>query len=275
MNDFKHSVGQENSAFSSFKNIKNSSVSSGKINGNNDCNLKFGESNILEKNYEKKSEDVKKEESPVWSFRTTNYNYQKIKNSGNLANGKLNSPNVDNNQSSSFGCGLLNKFFLNETEKNNKVYSTAECNSGLTTTNALNNYLYKEEDENYEENRSPSLSIESDLATIQQTFTYLNLDLDEIPTEKRAEQISSKNVSIINNKNSPKILSLIEDYLNKEKSNQKETELPVYEKYFLKKLNCLANEKSSSLPLRNTKNTKKISSYYNDYYKDIKMSNGK
>ncbi len=154
---------------------------------------------------------------------------------------------------STFSCGLLNKFYANK-------HSSDDQNS----TN-----LYKEEDENYEKNNSPSLSISSS-DTPGAASTVFNFS---------RQQKNSTADSNNNNQNSPKssqkILNLIENYLqrhtinNNINTNEHSTESKEfsYESYLLKKIN--EKEKTSSLPLRQPRSTKKaVSTYYNDFYKD-------
>ena len=74
-------------------------------------------------------------------------------------------------------------------------------------------------------------------------------------------------------KSSQKILNLIESYLNRHTLNNNTNKNNIenkefsYESYLLKKIN--EKEKTSSLPFRQPRSTKKaVSTYYNDFYKD-------
>ena len=175
-----------------------------------------------------------------------------------LKNGKkyenLKKPNLNQNQQnkSSFSCGLLNKFFLNDVIK--PEYSNND--DGFNKYNLL----YKEEDDNYEKNNSPSLSIASTDTDNNPNVFNLNKSDDKAPKEENSKD----------NQPDPhqKILKLIETYLNKK--SEKSTSQP-YESYLLKKISD--KEKTSSLPIRQVKTQKKINSYYNNFYKEQFLNN--
>jgi len=150
----------------------------------------------------------------------------------------------------------------------NKLY-------GKNNSNDKNlNSLYKEEDENYEKNNSPSLSVSSnDTPGVASAFFNFT----------KPQKISSSDIDNYifdkqnSNDSSHKVLNLIENYLNRHTNyssnntnsnnvNKTENKEYSYESYLLKKIN--EKEKTSSLPVRQRSAKKSVSTYYNDFYKD-------
>lgn len=101
----------------------------------------------------------------------------------------------------SFSCGLLNKFFISEASKY-KQLNENNTNTEKTLSPKENNYLYREEDENYAKNNSPSLSVAS---------TVGDDDIDE--NSLKPSSSKSKSQEALNSQQ--KILNMIEDYLNR------------------------------------------------------------
>lgn len=174
----------------------------------------------------------------------------------------LKKPNLNQHQQnkSSFTCGLLNKFFLNDGVKTQ--YSNNE-----ESFNKYNNLLYKEEDDNYEKNNSPSLSIaSSDIDNTPHVFKINTGDDKTLQKNVIKEEISQEREPDPHQK----ILKLIETYLDKNNKADKNTSQP-YESYLLKKIS--EKEKTSSLPTRQIKPQKKINTYYNNFYKEQFLNN--
>ncbi len=148
----------------------------------------------------------------VWSYRINQLssdtqpekrlikNYESLKKTNLVTSQKSDS----SSSTSSYSCGLLNKFFISDQASKCKQLSVT--NTGKVIPDKENNTLYREEDENYDKNNSPSLSVAS---TDADNFNVFNINepLKQKPYATVKDQESTNSQQ--------KILTMIEDYLNK------------------------------------------------------------